>query len=558
MSKITLRPYQEEAVNSVFNYFATNSGNPIIVAPTASGKSLLIAEIIKIIYNSHPTERMIILTHVKELVKQDYEKIKLLCPEVPVGIYSAGLNKKEHAFNVTVAGIQSSYKKSHLFGWVDIIFVDECHTISPKSSTMYQKFISELKKTNPGLKVIGFTATPFRTKDGCLIDCENSIFTDICYDIKITELLKHGYICPLRSVEGNTQADMTGVRLGSDGDFNIKQMEERINQDEITQNAISEIIAEATEHDLKSWLIFCSGVEHAEIVRDVVRERGYSCEMVTGETPKDERQQILQDYKDGKITCISNFGVLTTGFDAPRIDLIGMLRATRSPGLWIQILGRGMRLFEGKSFCRVMDFAGNIARFGPINLITGKKKKINDEEIESENSAPVKMCPSCLAENPLAARQCFCCDYEFPEPEHAPLDHKAAIGEIIATEASLEAEYDVTDIVYRRHPGKNGKPDSLMVTYECGKVKASEWICFEHQGYPRKMASIWWHKRAPGTTIPNTISEAYNRLEELQEPRKLVLKRVLKDRYDISKHLDFQESRKSKKFQEPTWNLMVR
>ena len=146
-----------------------------------------------------------------------------------------------------------------------------------------------------------------------------------------------------------------------------------MDRDDVTRAAVAEIVRHGEGRG--SWLVFCSGVAHARHVRDAIRGHGVSCETVTGDTPGPERDGILAAFKAGRLRCVTNANVLTTGFDAPGTDLIALLRPTKSVGLYVQMVGRGTRLAEGKEDCLVLDFAGNTARHGPIDTVDGGKKE---------------------------------------------------------------------------------------------------------------------------------------------------------------------------------------
>lgn len=184
-------------------------------------------------------------------------------------------------------------------------------------------------------------------------------------------------------------------------------------------------------------------------MRDAIREHGISAETVTGDTPAPERDGILNAFKAGRLRCVTNANVLTTGFDAPGTDLIALLRPTKSVGLYVQMVGRGTRLAEGKDDCLVLDFAGNTARHGPIDTVDGRKK-----EPAEDGKAPIKTCPECKTINHASARHCIECDYEFPPPvvKVAP---KAASDALLSTQIQA-AWCDVTDIGYR-HSGAQSR-----------------------------------------------------------------------------------------------------
>lgn len=402
----TLRPYQQAAIDALYTYFAHHkNGNPLISVPTAGGKSAIQGGFIKSIYEKFPqhNQRVMLLTHVKELIVQNAEKVSAFWPDAPVGIYSAGLNRRDTMFPITVAGVQSVYKKAHEFGFINIVMIDEAHLLSPEDDTMYRRLITELKTYNPKLKIIGMTATPFRTKGGMLTYGEKRIFTDIAYEIKIEYLLganKEGpngegiqYIVPLRSKSSIVQADFSGVRKNSDGEFSQAQAEAAVDVASLTERALNEVFS--FSENRKSWLVFCQGVKHAFHVCDAIRARGVSCEVITGETDKFERDRIIKDFRDGRLQCVTNYGVLTTGFDAPNVDNLILLRGTQSTSLFC--LSEETEILTKSGFKSFDDIDKNELVAAP-NMKTQKiewlpikgfiKRKLNENEYMVQYSSP--------------------------------------------------------------------------------------------------------------------------------------------------------------------------
>ena len=236
-------------------------------------------------------------------------------------------------------------------------------------------------------------------------------------------------------------------------------------------------------------------------------------ECVTGKTPKPERERILADFKAGKIKALTSQGVLTTGFDAPLIDLIVLLRATKSPGLYVQILGRGLRISPetDKKDCLVLDYGGNIARHGPIDQITVGRIQAG----EGTGKAPIKECPECFELILAGLRVCPACQYEFPTQEIH--DSQATGGALLSNQ--IEPEWlDVDEVFYNIHE-KMGKPPSLQVTYRCGFETIREWVCFQHGGYAQQKAIQWWITRYGIESIPQKTKDAYKRINEINDIR---------------------------------------
>lgn len=357
---LSLRPYQREAVAAVYKYLAEHDDNPCVVTPTASGKSVMIAQIATDAVKLW-SGRVLVLAHVKELLEQNAGKIRALCDGIDVGVYSAGLHSRDTGAPVIVAGIQSVYNKSEILGKFDLIIVDEAHLIQPDGEGMYRTFLSAMKEINPLLRVIGFTATPFRMKGGLICKPEN-ILNKICYEVGIKEMIAQGYLSPLISRAGSANADLSKLHVRG-GEFIADEVEKAMDSERLTLFACGEII-ELTK-DRKSVLIFASSVKHCRHIAETIKEKsGMECAIVTGDTPADERAEIIARFRGEAVTdmfgeskpplkFLCNVNVLTTGFDAPNTDCIVLLRPTNSAGLLIQMVGRGFRLSPetGKTNC---------------------------------------------------------------------------------------------------------------------------------------------------------------------------------------------------------------
>lgn len=502
---LTLRPYQQAAITAIYGYFQTNTGNPLVVIPTAGGKSLVMASFIEGVLKAWPDQRILIVTHVRELIAQNHAEMIGLWPEAPAGIYSAGLGKREAQARILFAGIQSIHRRAAEIGHTDLVLIDEAHLIPGKSSTMYRRFLDALKAINPALKVIGLTATPFRLDCGMLHEGQNALFTDIAYEAPVRELIDAGYLSPLVSKQPATRLDVSKVGTRA-GDFIARDLAAAVDQDAITRAAVTEII----EHgrDRKSWLAFCSGVEHARHVAEEFGRQGISCRTIFGDTPKDERDAILAAFKRGEIRALASMGVLTTGFNAPGVDLIALLRPTQSAGLYVQMVGRGTRLAPGKENCLVLDFAGNVRRHGPIDLV--RPKRPGDG---GGGEAPTKVCPDCDSIIALSATECPDCGYVFPAREVKIAPTAATLPVLSPKQQWLP----VTGVSYSRHDKAGGRP-SLKVTYSSGLATYSEWVCLEHLGYARQKAAEWWRKRAPGCPVPLSVAAALAQTSRLARP----------------------------------------
>lgn len=502
------RWYQTDAKNSVFRYFSAKVGNPIIAMPTGTGKSFVIADLLKAVFQ-YPNQRVMMLTHVKELIDQNFKTLLRIWPTAPAGIYSAGLNKKEFKNAITFAGIGSVARRAPLFGKIDLLMIDECHMVSPRESTLYDKFIAELKKVNPSLKVIGFSATPYRLGMGMLTD--SGIFTDICYDLTsyklFNRLVEEGFLAPLVTKRTNMEYDTTEVKVRG-GEFTQQDLQEAIDKDHLTASACAEIVEFGSQR--QHWLVFASGVDHANHVASTLQSHGIRAKSVHAGLPDAERDGIIRDFKAGILQCVVNNNVLTTGFDYPAIDLIAVLRPTKSAVLWVQMLGRGTRPSPNKSNCLVLDFAGNTARLGPINdpVLPKAKGKGGGGE------APVKECPVCHCYNHASVTVCVNCGAEFPRL--AKIQITASSREVMkSNDLPVIEDFKVDRVTYALYNrGSSGIP-TLQASYFCKFRLFKEWVCLEHTGYPRIKAEKWWAERTGGSAVPATIEEAVQRLPEL-------------------------------------------
>jgi DNA repair protein RadD len=526
---LELRPYQRAAIDGLYNYWSDKKGdNPIIVAPTGSGKSLIIAHLIKDAM-SYPGTRVLILTHVKELLEQNASELVALYPEADVGFYSASLKKKVLRKLITFAGIQSIHKKAYqMVPAPDLVIVDEAHLIPKNYGTRYNKFLSDLRICNRGVKVVGLTATPYRLDSGWLHEGDNAIFDGIAYDIPVADLMEQGFLAPVISKSGVKTIDLSNVGKRG-GEYIESELAKAASDPELVTETVAEIVRYGAER--KAWLVFACGVNHAELLRAEFETHGIEADVVTGADGMSARADKIERFRRGKSKCLINVNVLTTGFNVPHVDLVAIVRATESTGLYIQIVGRGTRIAPGKENCLVLDYGDNVMRHGFIDQI---KPKIKGRTENGE--APVKKCPECLTVNHAAVRVCIECGHEFPPPQ---FNHgtKAYSGAMISTQ--VQAEWvDVHDVGYSRWR-KEGKPDSIRVTYYCGLIKVSEWLCPDHGGY----AAERYQKRMPSLgASAMTTEDAMQECDHWIKPRRIKVKP--NDKFHDIVQLDYSQPKR--------------
>ncbi len=513
---IKLRWYQRKAAPLVFEYWRQNSNkHPVIALPTGSGKSLVIADII---YQAHKkwNIEILVLSHRKEILTQNksalitYLKEKGLSTDI--GIYSAGIGEKRKA-KVTIAGIQSVYRKAGLFKDVKLIIIDEAHLIPPssKSSTMYQTFINSL----PNVKCIGLTATPYRLGSGLIVG-DDHLFDEIIFDLTSTDnynkLVEQGYLTKLYSKKTECELDAEGTRIVN-GDYDEKELADKFDKDEITEAAINEVVRKGK--DYKKWLIFAINIDHAEHIVDELNKHNIIAMPVHSKMEFD-RGPVLKAFRQGKIRALVNVNILTVGIDVPNIDLIAFLRPTKSPVLYVQSAGRGLRVAPGKDHCLVLDFARIIQTLGPVNNVILQKKRKN------KNTEPVtKTCPQCNEIVAPSVRVCPACLHEFEFKSEVKIEKKASEYSIVSD--SRKVKYKVNDISYLRH-SKQNSPTSMKVTYRCGVKTFSEWVCIEHKGYAKMVANQWLKQRLNGgSELIKTVDDAIKASVEFRAPTELLV-----------------------------------
>jgi len=363
----TLRPYQKAAVEKLL--WSQKFPEPdICVLPTGAGKSLVIADL------AHKLNQpVLVLQPSREILLQNQAKMETYVNPSEVGVYSAGVGRKDIS-TFTFATIQSVYKKPEEFAHFKQVIIDECHSVNPKNlDGMFTAFLSRIG--NP--KVVGFTATPYRQEQFYERTSEGELYTHtttklinriaprfwhrIVFNINNHELVKAGFLVPLRYFDKSVISHSDIPTNISKSDFNLNAFEDKISKKE-TEILETIFLAEQVS---KSVLVFCSSIQQAQHYAEIVDNSA----VVTAKTPPKLRAKIVDDFKTGKIKTVFNVGIFTVGFDHPGLDAIVLLRPTRSIALYYQMLGRGVRKVEGKTHCKVFDLTGTVKEIGRIESI---------------------------------------------------------------------------------------------------------------------------------------------------------------------------------------------
>jgi DNA repair protein RadD len=552
-----LRSYQKEAVESAISHFQQSKNPAVIVLPTGAGKSLVIAELARIARG-----RVLVLAHVKELVEQNYQKFISFGPEA--GLYSAGLGKKDVKEKVIFGSIQSVARASeNLFQEFSILIIDECHRISDDNATQYQDVIQELKEKNPNICILGLTATPYRLGLGWIyevspkgeIKSEKARFFKNCiYELPLSYMISQKYLTPPIKVDiPVTCYDFSDItekgRMYTAGEID----ELLKNQKRLTPLIVKNIIDITEKFNRKGVMIFSSTVKHAEEIMTYLPEK--ESNIVIGETDSQERDRIIEEFKNKKIKYLVNVSVLTTGFDAPHVDVIAILRPTESNSLYQQIVGRGLRLEEGKKDCFILDYTGmghDIYRpeiadkkpqkdTVPVKVECPQCQFINDfwgyldpegEVIEhfgkkcrgsittkdQRKFTPCqfrfryKLCHQCSSENDVTARECHKCQAVLVDADsklkQAKLSKNSHI--LIPEKMSLNKKED-----------KNGNAYLEVRYYDNDAQFLSEAFFFNHPSsiMKFKINFLRWHQKRPEKTINiSSIEDIQKQHKDLRMP----------------------------------------
>lgn len=455
-----LRPYQQEAVDATLAHFRAYNTAAVIVLPTGAGKSLVIAELARLARG-----RVLVLAHVKELVEQNYAKYIAL--GLKADIFAAGLGRKESRAKVVFGSVQSVARNLEDFrDAFSLLIVDECHRIGDADDSQYRQILAALQKRNPRLRLLGLTATPYRLGKGWIYRFHyhgmvrgetDALFGDCIYELPLRYMIKNGYLTPPEHLDMPVvQYDFSRLIPKQNGLFSEADLNDELKrQKRMTPHIISQII-ELTA-DRRGVMIFAATVEHAREILGLL-PAGQSA-LITGQTPGGERSRLINDFKSQRLRFLVNVAVLTTGFDAPHVDAIAILRPTESVSLYQQIVGRGLRLAPSKATCLILDYAGNahdlftpgvgkpksardnvpvqifcpgcgfantfwgkVAADGTLLEHFGRRCQgiLEDEEGHREQCDyrfRFKICPHCEAENDIAARRCRHCDAILVDPD---------------------------------------------------------------------------------------------------------------------------------------------
>jgi DNA repair protein RadD len=516
---ITPRADQAEALTAILDALDRGMRRPLVEAPCAWGKSVLIAMLALALVRRG--QRVLILAHRHELLEQNTGALLRLDPAADVGVCSASLRSDRLDAAIVVAGTATVFRRLNRIGQVDAVLLDEAHLLGPGSTSMLATILKALG--DPPL--VGFTATPYRTDSGSLISAD--LFDELVWRRGIIEAIDAGLLVPLITKAPRAGCIDTRCVPIERGEFQQRPLEQAALTGTVTRDAVTRTLQVADEEHRQSILFFAIGVAHCAAISEELRERGVSHAVITGETPTEVRADAIARFRAGTLRALVNCNVLTTGFDARNIDLIAFMRPTVSPVLWTQAAGRGMRTWPAKLDCRLLDFGGNVLRHGPINAIRLRPQGARHDAQAAADR--VRICPRCDEINGITTIVCTSCGMVLINPRESVIESVESTAPAIDAEADRPRWVRVHAMRGGIHE-KPGRPPSFRLSYSTEEGWVSEFLALEHEkSGARWYAGKAWTRlsRTPGIAQPASARDAYRRFigGELREPQWLRIER---------------------------------
>ncbi len=404
-----LRYYQQDAVDAAIAHVKKRLSPCLLELATGAGKSLIVAELAKFFSKAAPSKRVLCVAPSKELVEQNAEKYALTGNQA--SIYCASAGKKCLRSQVIFASPQSALgtidKIAHM--GVSAIIIDEAHNVTPTMKKLINAVLEYTirdKLVNDKCRIIGMTATPYRMGTGYIYAIDSTgeeelhhdeskaiepFYSKLLYKITAGELVNENFLSQVKIGDSAEGYDTSALELNKMGKFNAKQVDQVFSGNTKTERIIQQVIKNSS--DKMGVMIFAATISHAEEIAGYLPEG--DCMVITGKLKKKERAEKIESFKNQEYKYIINVDVLTTGFDAPHVDYVVVMRATESASLFQQIIGRGLRLHDEKEFCLISDFAENIERHKlQSDIFT---PEINARIKSGESSEISVTCPACNA-----------------------------------------------------------------------------------------------------------------------------------------------------------------
>ncbi len=396
--------------------FEQRNGFVLIQAATGAGKTIIFCSLIKELLEATPYLRIAVVAHRRELAAQARDKLLNVWPEAPIGLACSSLDKKSDLSHAVTIGTIQTLARQSKFTPFHIVIIDEVHRLPIKDvDSQFGQFLKDLLQLNPGLQVLGVTATPFRLGHGYIYgqNCKTpwaNWFSERHYAIDIGRLQSEGFLCPYvyMVADKGLNEDLEQVQSGSFGDYKVDELEKVVVRQQHLLSAVKTLECHAAQR--KGIIVFCVSISHADMIRDELLNIGIASQSVHSEMPIAERDATLKAFDDGELRVLTNVNVLTEGWDSPRADCVMLCRPTLSTALYVQMVGRGLRVHPQKKDCLVLDLAGCYARHGSVQhpIVRIAHEEADKNPVENKD----KTCPECLEVIPLSEVTCPYCDRE--------------------------------------------------------------------------------------------------------------------------------------------------
>jgi DNA repair protein RadD len=519
-----LRTYQTDALELIMAAMEKKL-NVLLQAATGSGKTIIFANLIKTLLLKHPDRNVLILTDRQELVSQAWAKLSEIWPTSwrYTGIACAGLRKVDTDSKILIGTTQTLIKKT-IHHPIHLLIIDEVHKLPNKNrDSRYRSLIEKLHETNKYMRILGVTATPYRFNQGLIYGGQNSWFDALDFSASMADLIDEKWLVPIRikiTSSAGLSEDLDNVDMSTTGDYALGSLGRVMSKPVHIESAVH-AWREYGEGRL-NVCVFAVTIEHAELMTEAFNRAGLKAAVIHSKMPQNDRQRILMAFSKGDINFIVNVGILTEGWDSPKIDLIIMARPTFSVGLYVQMVGRGTRLYEGKENLLILDLAENYQKHGdPKDPFIKNVTSLDSEKING------KVCPVCKEVVPQKTMTCRC-GYEWAADEvKEPLPLlDAGVGQMFEiNDKSFKAE--ITSWNCWPHWSRAGNKMlklSLNVKYRYTSKEVNHFFDFEGQAgpYARKRAREWWRKVSK-ESVPETVEEACDRIDELNIPTQVFL-----------------------------------
>jgi DNA repair protein RadD len=511
---VQLRPYQDAAVRAIKDALSKKK-DCLLTAPCAAGKTVIFSEIVKWLHAAD--RKCLVLLDRENLVTQTAARIRdYIGSPFDVGVACASVQAKKDVRRPIVVASRQTLAPMLRNGYgrlqFNLTILDEAHLVHP-SRGQYKDILERLTENYPQMRLFGCTATPYRLSGGKIYGA-GKLFSAIDFQITSEELLAGGYLVPLiwkiRQSDLNAQLDL--VKKSSTGELNEREQAEILGQDIYVRGVYDTWREHAGD---RKTAIFALNIRHAELIRMVFEEHGVSTWLIHSQMPSEQVKQAIAEYSASKGVMV-NVGILTIGSDIPSISCVILARRTLSTSLFFQIVGRGSRLSPGKSDCLILDLCGNALIHGidPDNPI---RHEGGSNERRESSEPMIRICPMCESGCSLSTRICKQCGFEFPVEGKEPEEIEEAKDKPELVEFTGYKVFSCDLVRYSAYQGKGKILPTVKAEYYDGAIQiARQWLCPEHDGWPRKKSELYWKELGGGRPYPKTVKEWVDRSGELE------------------------------------------